>query len=311
MRVFHKSAWIAVAGLVFLGGCGSAKVRVNQFLETKAVFPKTVAILPFTIDEKVQEKELPQIIFREVFFNNFSYLGYTDMPLDEVDQRLHHGGVKAEDASKLRPMELRRILGVEAVIRGHVLDANNFTGGIHAETRINAKLEMIDLKTGEMLWEVEHTEIAYSGIATPTIVDIIQEQIENAKVKQAYYKTAETFSQKVIKQIPDPAPERLHDIQLPVIASIETNLKANRKLKIDDRIYVSMRGQPGLTASFDIGSWRTSIPMKEVSPGVYTGSYLVRKGDEVKSAFIIGTLKNKKGLAGKKYYKSAMATIGG
>jgi len=49
--------------------------------------------------------------------------------------------------------------------------------------------------------------------------------------------------------------------------------------------------------------------MKEISPGVYTGSYVVKTGDKVLSAFIIGTLKNKKGLASKKYYKTALATI--
>ena len=133
------------------------------------------------------------------------------------DQRLYNAGVPPENAAKLRPRELQRIFDVDAVIRGHVLEANNFTGGIHAETLIGAKLDMLDLSTEETVWEVEHTEVAYSGIATPTIVDIIQEQMENAKVQQAYYKTAEMFCQKILKQIPDPADKRLHEVRPPVI----------------------------------------------------------------------------------------------
>lgn len=301
-----------VSALVLLGvlvGCGAPNVQVKKLLDNEASFPKTVAVLPFTLAPNIKDKESPRTIFREVFYNNFSYLGYSDMPLDEVDQRLHHAGIPLEEAAGLRFMELRRILGVDAVVRGHLLEAYNFTGGIHAETMIKAKLDMIDLNSGEPYWEVEHTETAYSGIATPTIVDIIQNQVENARVQEAYYKTAEVFSQRLLTQIPDPAPTRLNDVELPTIASIETNIKANQNLKPKDRIYVSMQGQPGMTATFDIGSWKTGIPMKEVSPGVYTGNYVVKSGDRVVSAFIIGTLKTPKGLARKKYYKAALASI--
>ena len=304
----RKQVFSALLCCLFMVSCSSPKVQVSKFLVNETASPKSVAILPFTLEESVKEKEFPHIIFREVFYNNFSYLGYNDMALDEVDQKLHHAGVQIENASKLRYRELREILGVDAVIRGHILEANNFTGGLHAETLLHAKIEMMDLKTGNSLWEVDHTEMDYSGIASPTIVDIIQEQVENAKVDQAYHKNAEMFSQRIISQIPDPSGKRLGEVQLPTISSIETNIHPNQKLKPDDSIYVSLRGQPKLTATFDIGSWKTSIPMKEISPGLYTGSYVVKKEDKVLNAFIIGTLKNNKGLASKKYFKTALAT---
>ncbi|VAX28314.1 hypothetical protein MNBD_NITROSPINAE05-403 [hydrothermal vent metagenome] len=290
--------------------CSSPKVQVSKFLTNNSASPKSVAILPFTLEDSIQkkEKEFPHIIFREVFFNNFSYLGYNDMALDEVDQKLHHAGVQIENASKLRYRELKEILGVDSVVIGHIIEANNFTGGLYSETLLRAKIEMIDLNTGNSLWEVDHTEMDYSGIASPTIVDIIQEQVENAKVTQAYQKNAEMFSQRIISQIPDPAGKRLEEVSLPSISSIETNIRPNQKLKPDDSIYVSMRGQPKLNATFDIGSWKTSIPMKEVSPGLYTGSYVIKQEDKVLNAFIIGTLKNLKGLASKKYFKTALAT---
>jgi len=292
MVFFRKNVFLALICCLVLVSCSSPKVQMSKFMVNKTASPKSVAILPFTLDENIKDKEIefPHIIFREVFYNNFSYLGYNDMALDEIDQKLHHAGVQIENASKLRYRELKEILEVDAVILGHIIEANNFTGGLHAETLLRAKIEMMDLKTGNSLWEVDHTEMAYSGIASPTIVDIIQEQVENAKVHQAYHKNAEMFSQR------------------PTISSIETNIHPNQKLKLNDRIYVSMRGQPKLTATFDIGSWRTSIPMKEISPGLYTGSYVIKNGDKVLNAFIIGTLKNTKGLASKKYFKTALAT---
>ncbi len=293
-----------------LASCGTAQVTVHQTLEPGTDLPKTVAILPFATAETVVADYPPHEILREVFFNYFSYLGYTDVPLDDIDRKLHDAGIWLSTAStEPDNAQLRDVLGVDAVIRGVILEANNVTAGIHAETSIRAKIEMVDLRNDTLLWEAEHTEIAYAGIASPTLVDIIQEQVENVKVQEAYYKSAEAFSIKVLKEVPDPAPMRAGDIRLPVIQSIETNIKAAQIFGKGDRVYVSLRGQPGLSASFDIGNWKTSIPMKEVSPGVYTGSYQVKKGDQVQNALIIGTLKNDKGLASKKFYKAAMASI--
>ena len=309
----QKLARIALTLLFFLGGCASAKVEVYQNLDEPSVVPKTVAILPFTLGDDVREKENPpHNVFREVFFNYFSYLGYTDVPLEKVDQKLLQYDIAVTaDPAELDIAALQKALEADAIVTGHILDANNFTGGIHAETSVHASLKMIDLATGETLWEVDHTEMNYSGIAAPTVVDLIQEQVANSKVKEAYYKSVEMFSMQVLKQIPDPAKLRRLEVRLPVITGIETNIRPGHKLKLDDRIYVSLRGQPGLTASFDIGSWKTSIAMKEITPGLYTGSYRIEDGDRVENAFIIGTLKDRKGFTSKKFYKAALATIDG
>jgi hypothetical protein len=298
---------------LLLGGCASAQVEVHRPMEENTLFPRTVAILPFTIADDVQEKENPpHNIFREVFFNYFSYLGYTDVPLATIDKRLNEYGVTVSpDPQEMDLATLQKALNADAVVMGHILDANNFTGGIHAETVVHAKLVMLDLTTGESIWDVDHTEMAYSGIAAPSVVDIIQEQMENSKVEQAYYKSVEMFSMQVMKQVPDPAKLRYGEVQLPTITRIETNIHPGRKLGPNDLIQVSLYGQPGLNASFDIGSWRTSINMQEVAPGLYTGSYQIEAGDRIENAFIIGTLKTNDGLASKKFYKSALANIEG
>ena len=296
---------------LFLGGCTSAQVEVHRSMEENTLFPRTVAILPFTIAEDIQEKENPpHKIFREVFFNYFSYLGYTDVPLASVDKRLNEYSVTVDpDPQEMDLSTLKKALKADAVIMGHILGANNFTGGIHSETKVHAKIVMLDLTTGEPIWDVDHTELAYSGIATPSVVDIIQEQMENSKVELAYYKSVEMFSMQVMKQVPDPAKMRHGEVQLPTITRIETNIRPGRKLGASDLIQVSLYGEPGLKATFDIGSWRTSIGMKEVAPGLYTGNYQIEAGDRIENAFIIGTLKNNEGLASKKFYKSALANI--
>lgn len=301
--------FLVFSSLVF-GGCGTVNLEVRKKLDHPNTHPNTVAVLPFTLAGPTPEGVPAHQLFRECFFNYFSYLGYQDVPLETIDKKLLAAGMKKyNDVLDLSPERLRDILGVDAVIRGQVLDTSNVTAGIHAETSIKAKLEMIDLRTGEVLWETEHKESSYSGILSPTIIEIIQDQMDNVKVHQALYKTAEMFSIGMMKKIPDPAEVWEREIRLPQIKSIETNLKPNHNLRPNDRIYVNLIGDPGLKGSFGIGSWKSNIPMREISPGNYSGSYVIKETDEISSALIVGTLKNKQGLAGKRFYKNGMAII--
>ena len=197
--------FIVLFGIVF-GGCGTVDLKVRKNLDHPNIHPNTVAVLPFTLAGPTPEGVPVHRLFRECFFNYFSYLGYVDVPLETIDYKLHAAGMKKyKEVLGFSPEKLRDILAVDAVIKGQVLETNNFTGGIHAETSIKAKIEMIDLRTGETLWETEHKERIYSGILSPNFVEIIQDQMDNAKVQQALYKTAEMFSIGIMMKIPDPA----------------------------------------------------------------------------------------------------------
>ena len=209
--------FIVFFGIVF-GGCGTVDLKIRKNLDHPNIHPNTVAILPFTLAGPTPEGVPVHRLFRKCFFNYFSYLGYVDVPLGTIDYKLHAAGMeKYNEVLGFSPEKLRDILAVDAVIKGQVLDTNNFTGGIHAETSIKAKIEMIDLRTGETLWETEHTESIYSGILSPTVVEIIQDQMDNAKVQQALYKTAEMFSIGIMMKIPDPAVVWQKEIRLPEI----------------------------------------------------------------------------------------------
>jgi hypothetical protein len=288
-------------------GCGKVKVDVHHQAGENWDFPETVAILPFSYESEVEENKNTFSILRETFFNYFSYLGYSDIPLTTIDLKLEptiKSGIATNDISRA---ELMKILEVDAVIQGKIINSVNFTAGIYAETSIEAELKMIDLRTGKVLWDSKHTERDTSGIATPSLVDMIQDQAENSVSSLAYHKIAVSFSMKVLSKIPDPASLRYDSINLPHIESIEANIKGNNKLQPNDLIYVTMKGEPELAGHFDIGSFKTGISMKEISSGIYTGSYRIKKGDLIDGALIIASLSNKKGLTAKKFYKKALA----
>ncbi|MFQ5672043.1 MAG: GNA1162 family protein [Nitrospinales bacterium] len=305
----------AVVCALILAGCGGAEVKVHKNINSgsyvrKDFNPYEVAVLPFTIVEEENSPEKPNAILREVFYTYFSYLGYADLPAAQVDRKLKDAGyTDPARIAGLSPETLKELLGVDAVVKGHVLAANNFTGGIYAETRIQARLQMIDLHTGETPWETEHSQRDQSSIASLTLAHIVQQQLENVKTQQAYYKVAEEFSINVLKEIPDPAGSRKTVIRPPVISRMQTNLQAGRALKPGNVLKVTLLGFPGLKASYDIGNWKTMLPLEEIRPGVYAGAYNVLPEDRVTDALIIGRLTDQRGLISKKVYKGATLTL--
>jgi len=306
IKKFKNLVAVTIAVFIFTG-CGKVKVDVFQETGKNWDYPETVAIVPFSYDATIKEVSNTHSILRETFFNYFSYLGYNDLPLNTVDLKLAPIIQNGTNINDIPNAQLMKILEVDAIIRGKIINATNFTAGIYAETSIEAKLEMIDLRSNKVMWDTQHLELDSSGIATPSLVDMIEDQAANSEVDLAYHKIAESFALKVLAKIPDPANLRHNKIDLPHIESVEANIRGNNKLQPNDLIYVTMEGESALLGHFDIGSFKTGIPMKEVSPGLYTGSYRIKKGDLIDGALIITSLSDKRGLTAKKFYKKALA----
>ena len=290
-----------------LNGCGAAKVKVHKS-PLFSTYPLSVAILPFSIEKDAEFVEPgTEKTLREVFYNYFCYLSFSDQPLEETDRILKINGLKKINFLDPIPLKkLQSLLGVDAVIKGQLLNSNNFTAGIYAETWIKAKMQMIDLKTGDTLWGFTHEEIDQSSIVTPTVVDIVRQQMANSDSEKAYYKLAERFASKVVRKIPDPSKIAQRRVNQPTISGIYANIETSRKLQTGDIIEVTLTGSPGLLGSFDIGSWKSSLPLKESQPGIYTGSYSILPKDNFHNVLLIGRLKNKKGLVSKKALPGAM-----
>jgi len=77
------------------------------------------------------------------------------------------------------------------------------------------------------------------------------------------------------------------------IASVIHNAKD--ALMVKEKLKVTLKGESGAKASFDIGVWKKNIPLKEVTPGVYEGFYEVLPDDNVLEVRVIGKLKTKDG----------------
>ncbi len=81
--------------------------------------------------------------------------------------------------------------------------------------------------------------------------------------------------------------------KMPTITSISHDVTA--VLLTGDRIKVTLRGDPGKEATFDLGQVKRNLPMKEVSPGEYVGVYKVHEEDRFSNLAVAGHLEGRFG----------------
>ncbi len=70
VRIFYNFRSLLTAVFfcaLFLAGCGTANVNILQQTERMEDYPRTVAVLPFTLAPDNDEDEMPHQIFRKVF----------------------------------------------------------------------------------------------------------------------------------------------------------------------------------------------------------------------------------------------------
>jgi hypothetical protein len=94
------------------------------------------------------------------------------------------------------------------------------------------------------------------------------------------------------------------------VKSVITSLDVSGSSELDpgDVITVTMKGEPGGTASFAIGKKVASVAMAEAPAGTYVGRYTIKKTDDLTGETIVATLKTK---AGQSYTISDEDRIGG
>jgi len=301
----HFVRWAAVCALACAAGCARVQevspIRI-PFVDVKpaavvsprltAEPPHSVAVLPFgslakTVSRKIDGKG----ILRNTFHSYFRVLPFETLDTKEVDRILAANGLTDSPQINAAPAaKLGALLGVDAVIYGDIKSALNFTGGVYSITELNGTLKMVDVKTGEVLWQCKHFEKAIGGVVSTDsseLVSIIESQIENAKTSLAYTRCADVFTMKVLQTMPKitaavPA--------LPQVRAVEVRPAGKQVFGLFDTVEVVMTGDKGLPAFFDIGTLKENIPMAEVEPGVYRGTYLVSRGDAAAEACVVGKL---------------------
>ena len=111
----------------------------------------TVAVLPFY---NVTNDVGGAMGLREEFQKRLEHRHYRFMPLKEVDELLlNRMGITLGDQLEMTDaIELGKVLGVDGLVYGYVLDFDDVTTGVYNVKKVRAGFKLVDAKTGRVMW---------------------------------------------------------------------------------------------------------------------------------------------------------------
>lgn len=164
----HPTGW-AVKGLILMIlGCGlsacttNLQTRVSGNLDLLSN-KQTIAILPMEVADKSQREAAR--MFRRTLYANMNESNFNLLEPYLVDGLLRKNGLNhPEKYLGLNPMHLGEVLGVDAVLISRVNKVQRAYLILHSSIELSVSLQMVDTRTGEVLWRAEQTESDFQGL---------------------------------------------------------------------------------------------------------------------------------------------------
>ncbi len=124
---------------------------------------QTIAILPVDHEEKSQGEAAD--LFRRTLYANLKESQFNLLEPYIVDGLLKkHHLMHPGKFPDMNPMHFGEILGVDAVLLSRVNKVQRSYLLLHSSIELSVSLQMVDTRTGEILWEAEQTESDYQGL---------------------------------------------------------------------------------------------------------------------------------------------------
>ena len=163
-----QSSW-AVRGLI-MAILGFSLSACTTDLQTKVSgnlnllsHKQTIAILPMEVVDKSQREAAN--MFRRTLYANLQESDFNLLEPYLVDGLLKKNGLNhPEKYLQLNPMHLGEILGVDAVLISRVNKIQRAYLVLHSSIELSVSLQMVDTRTGEILWRAEQTETDSQGL---------------------------------------------------------------------------------------------------------------------------------------------------
>lgn len=254
-----------------------------------AKLPSAIAVLPVSGDGQPEDlKEL-----RVTFFNHIGSKNYADTELSAIDSKIflmeEKSGKQWQDFTT---KELGDALGVDGLVYVNVLGVDKIYAGIYGSLTVSMAVKLVDAETGAIIWEKEDRVVKQSGSIPLSPWSAISTAVSSALVLRDSVKIGlfDELCRGIAKQMPEPVD--LLRLRPPTIFSVVTNA-LDSPFKTGSEILVSLKGDEGLDAYFDIGTMRKGIEMQETAPGQYLGKYVVVSGDNWENQTITVSLNNK------------------
>lgn len=139
-----------VAVAILAGGCAT-KVPPYDYSAFQRAKPASLLVLP-PVSDAPDVKATPGVWAHAT--QPLAEAGYYVLPVTLVDETLRGNGIQtATDAQAIPVPKLREVFGADAAVYMKVTRYGTSYKIIDSETRVDVQARVVDLRSGELLWE--------------------------------------------------------------------------------------------------------------------------------------------------------------
>jgi hypothetical protein len=175
---------VLISAVALLGGCATKAPPYNYAAFQKAK-PTSLLVLP-PVNDAPDVKATPAVWAHTT--QPLSEAGYYVLPVTLVDETLRGNGVQtANDAHAIPHPKLREVFGADAAVYVRVSRYGTSYRIIDSETRVDVQARIVDLRSGELLWEgsafatsAEQSQSNQAGLAGLLIAAVVKQIVGTA-----------------------------------------------------------------------------------------------------------------------------------
>ena len=171
--------------IMALGACATVKPDYTNFKEHK---PRSILVLP-PVNQSVEVKA--STTYLSVITRPVAEKGYYVFPVSLVDALFKENGVQTpQDAHDIPAEKLREVFGADAALYVDIEEWGNKFELVQSTTRVRAKVRLVDLRTGSLLWEQTQVGTSASNSNSSGLAGMI---VEAALSQHCYSVTKAVF----------------------------------------------------------------------------------------------------------------------
>lgn len=234
MRIIHRNhygVFLYVFCFLSLICCaskppGNPPVTASLLKLHEGGLPLTAVILPF---ENLTPQEDLHTIVRETFCGRFGAKNYHDYELNEVDRILEmYGRTHSQRWQDLSHQALGELFQADVLVYGKALEYKKYFLGIYSQISLAVGIEMVECRTGEVIWEKALLKRSHDGGIPFSLFGIVP-----ASLRSGYHLREETtlaladqISRELVESMPDPPAPALapYVVDIQVASFLEKSL---------------------------------------------------------------------------------------
>jgi hypothetical protein len=150
-KIFSLKLWFALSIVALLAACAQQPVKHADYTAFKNSRPRAILVLPptnETADVQASSSMLSQMTMP------LAESGYYVIPVAVMDETFRQNGLTVPaEIEATSPAKLREIFGAEAALYSKITQYGTVYQVLDSATVVTASARLVDLKTGDVLWQ--------------------------------------------------------------------------------------------------------------------------------------------------------------